>query len=42
MKESTCTKVLAFKGTEPVRAKITIENNVLEQVNNFNYLRCNT
>ena len=35
------TKVLDFKGSENLRSKITIENNVLEQVNNFNYLGCN-
>jgi hypothetical protein len=32
------TKVMAFKGREPVRSKICINNKTLEQVNAFNYL----
>jgi hypothetical protein len=35
------TKILAFKGTEPVRSKIVIDNMILEQVNTFTYLGCN-
>lgn len=35
------TKVIAFKGDKPVRAKIIIENNTLEKVNRFNYLGFN-
>jgi hypothetical protein len=34
-------KIMAFKGTEPVRRKIVIENMILEQVNTFKYLGCN-
>jgi hypothetical protein len=29
---------LAFKGTEPIRSKIVIDNTILEQVNTFTYL----
>jgi hypothetical protein len=32
------TKVMAFKGREPVRSKICFYNKTLEQVNTFNYL----
>jgi hypothetical protein len=32
------TKVMAFKGQEPVRSKVCINNKILEQVNTFNYL----
>jgi hypothetical protein len=32
------TKVMAFKGREPVRSKICINNKTLEQVNTFSYL----
>jgi hypothetical protein len=32
------TKIMAFKGREPVRSKICINNNTVEQVNTFNYL----
>ena len=34
------TKVLAFKGTETIRAKIILERKPIEQVNCFNYLGC--
>jgi hypothetical protein len=30
------TKTLALKGTELIRAKIIINNNIIEQVTNFN------
>jgi len=29
---------MAFKGRNPVRTKIVIDNNIIEQVNSFNYL----
>ena len=29
---------MAFKGRDPVRTKIVIDNNIIEQVNLFNYL----
>jgi len=29
---------MAFKGRDPVRTKIVIDNKFLEQVNSFNYL----
>jgi hypothetical protein len=32
------TKLKAFKGREPVRSKIVIDNKIIEQVNYFNYL----
>jgi transposase len=32
---------MAFKGTEPIRSKIVIDNRILEQVNTFTYLGCN-
>jgi hypothetical protein len=35
------TKIMAFRGKEPVRSKIYINNKVLEQVHAFNYLGCN-
>jgi hypothetical protein len=35
------TKIMAFKGTEPIRSKIVIDNMILEQVNTFIYLGCN-
>jgi hypothetical protein len=35
------TKIMAFKGKEPVKSKICINNSTLEQVNIFNYLGCN-
>jgi hypothetical protein len=33
-------KVMAFKGKYLVRSKIMINNNIIEQVKNFNYLGC--
>jgi hypothetical protein len=33
-------KVMAFIGQEPVRCKITINDNIFEQVNEFKYLGC--
>jgi hypothetical protein len=35
------TKIMAFKGTEPIRSKIVIDNMIREQVNTFTYLGCN-
>jgi hypothetical protein len=35
------TKIMAFKGTEPIRRKIIIDNMILEQVNTFTHLGCN-
>jgi hypothetical protein len=35
------TKIMAFKGTEPIRSKIVIDNVISEQVNTFTYLGCN-
>ena len=32
------TKSMAFKGQDPVRTKIVIDNKIVEQVNSFNYL----
>jgi len=32
------TKFMAFKGRDPVRTKIVIDNKIIEQVNLFNYL----
>jgi len=32
------TKSMAFRGRDPVRTKIVIDNNIIEQVNSFNYL----
>jgi len=32
------TKLMAFKGREPVRSKIVIDNKIIDQVNYFNYL----
>jgi hypothetical protein len=32
---------MAFKGTEPIRSKIVIDNMILEQANTFTYLGCN-
>ena len=31
-------KSMAFKGRDPVRTKIAIDNKIIEQVNSFNYL----
>ena len=30
---------MAFKGHDPVRSKIVIDNRIIEQVNSFNHLR---
>jgi hypothetical protein len=35
------TKIIAFRGNEPVRNKIRINNGILEQVNSLNYFGCN-
>jgi hypothetical protein len=35
------TKFMAFKGTEPIRSKIVIDNMILEQVNTVTCLGCN-
>jgi hypothetical protein len=32
------TKLVAFKGRDPVRSKIVIDNKIIEQVNSFKYL----
>ena len=32
------TKWMAFKGRDPVRTKIVIDNKIIEKVNSFNYL----
>ena len=32
------TKLVAFKGQDPVRSKIVIDNKIIEQVNSFKYL----
>jgi hypothetical protein len=32
------TKSMAFRGRDPVRTKIVIDNKIIEQVNSFNYL----
>jgi hypothetical protein len=32
------TKLMAFKGRDPVRSKIVIDNRIIEQVNSFNHL----
>jgi hypothetical protein len=34
----TETKSMAFKGQDPNRSKIVIDNKIIEQVNSFNYL----
>ncbi|KAJ4431286.1 hypothetical protein ANN_19883 [Periplaneta americana] len=34
-------KVMAFNGKDHMRCKININDNIIEQVNNFNYLGCN-
>jgi len=34
------TKTMAFKGKEPIRTKIIIENEAIEQVSHFTYLGC--
>jgi len=32
------TKSMAFRGRDPLRTKIVIDNKIIEQVNSFNYL----
>jgi transcription initiation factor TFIIIB Brf1 subunit/transcription initiation factor TFIIB len=32
------TKSMAFRGRDPVRTKIAIDNKIIEQINSFNYL----
>ena len=32
------TKLMAFRGRDPVRTKIVIDNKIIEQANSFNYL----
>jgi hypothetical protein len=32
------TKLMAFKGRDPVRTKIVIDNKIIEQTDLFNYL----
>jgi len=32
------TKSMAFRGRDPVRTKIVIDNKIIEEVNSFNYL----
>ena len=34
------TKIMAFKGKDPIRSKIVIEDKILEQVSDFKYLGC--
>jgi hypothetical protein len=34
------TKTMAFKGRNPVRRKIVINNNIIEQIKTFTYLGC--
>jgi len=31
---------MAFKGRDPVRSKIVINNNIIEPINTFDYLGC--
>jgi hypothetical protein len=31
---------MAFKGAEPIRSKIVIDNRILEQMNTFTHLGC--
>jgi len=33
-------KTVVFKGTDPVRSKTVINNNITEKMNTFNYLDC--
>jgi hypothetical protein len=35
------TRVMAFRGMEPIRSKICINNKRLKQENTFNYVGCN-
>jgi len=32
------TKLMAFKGRDPIRIKLLTNNKIIEQVNSFNYL----
>ena len=34
------TKIMAFKGSVPIRSKIVLDDQVLEQISHFNYLGC--
>jgi hypothetical protein len=34
------TKTMAFKGRDPVRSKIIVNNNAIEQINTFHDLGC--
>jgi hypothetical protein len=34
------TKTMTFRGRDPIRSKIVINNKIIEQVNTFNYLGC--
>ena len=34
------TNFMAFKGKHPMRSKIEINGSILEQVKQFNYLKC--
>jgi hypothetical protein len=34
-------KVMPFKGRNPIRSKICLKNKILEEVNNCKYLGCN-
>ena len=34
------TKIIAFEGKHLIRSKIEIDGSILEQVKQFNYLRC--
>ena len=34
------TKVMAFRGKHPIRSKIIINNQAIEQVSHFNFLGC--
>jgi hypothetical protein len=35
------TKIMAFRGTEPIRSKICINNEILKEINTYNYLGYN-
>ena len=35
------TKVIAFRGKDNIRSKITVNDEIIEQVNNFKFLGCN-
>jgi hypothetical protein len=34
------TKIMAFKGRDPVRSEIVMNNNIIVQINTFTYLHC--